>query len=366
MAATLKQSIANRLNALHSTGPKSPEGKARSSRNALTHGLSRLPSLPTGGLAEAIADRKEQWRSAYNPEGTAQEWLFDRLVGESVRLDFCERRLLTVRAELADQAAEGWDADRAAAVAELADRLSSRPASIQPKLLQSRHGVLWMIERWAEVADSLRRADGWTPATWDLAMDLLGLTGPARVGSGPWDLDPEDRGPAPGLDLVRRSIEALRNRLSDFLDARDAQARLDAEAGLPLDEPRQARLIERYARDARRQFSRWLAELRRQQGAGAEPSPGSNHALAPAGSTTSPAPPPRPVRSPGRPAPEPGPTPRLPEPVSPESPAARSAPAPAPAPAASPLSAMLRDRLRPDPTPLNRRARRALAASRRS
>src|SRR5579862_1751113 len=38
MVATAAQIAANRANAFRSTGPRSPEGKAASSRNALTHG----------------------------------------------------------------------------------------------------------------------------------------------------------------------------------------------------------------------------------------------------------------------------------------------------------------------------------------
>ncbi|QDV34176.1 hypothetical protein [Tautonia plasticadhaerens] len=371
--ATLKQTIANRLNALRSTGPRSDGGKARSSRNALRHGLSRLGAVPPEGMADAIADRKERWRPSYRPEGPAQDWQFERLCAESVRLDSCERRLLALRAERAERAAESWDDDRAALVAERASTLPARPEVVQPRLLQSRHGVLWLIGRWDEVADSLRRAQGWTPETWDLAMDLLGLPRSSRAGSGPWDLHPEDPGPGPGLELVRDAVEPLRRRLDTHLDARDARARADAESGLadPADSP-DLRLLERYAADARRQVARCSAELRRLQALDANasattpaPNPSPNAAPSPSGP-----PGPRPDRTsrsnPSVAAPRPAEAP--PAPI-----AARSASNPAPAARPGPTRSPIPTASTRDPMPggdgvsLNRRARRALAAaSRRS
>src|SRR4051794_15820705 len=38
-----RKSMANRLNALKSTGPRTPEGKAAASQNAITHGLTVSP-----------------------------------------------------------------------------------------------------------------------------------------------------------------------------------------------------------------------------------------------------------------------------------------------------------------------------------
>ena len=49
--ATDKQIAANRANALRSTGPKTAAGRAKSSRNALRHGL----SLPTEMDADELA-----------------------------------------------------------------------------------------------------------------------------------------------------------------------------------------------------------------------------------------------------------------------------------------------------------------------
>jgi hypothetical protein len=49
-----RQIVANRRNARRSTGPRTPEGKARSSQNARKHGL----NSPLGVLlAQAIADK---------------------------------------------------------------------------------------------------------------------------------------------------------------------------------------------------------------------------------------------------------------------------------------------------------------------
>jgi len=60
-----KRRRANRLNSLNSTGPKTEEGKANSSRNALTHGLtalipdSLLAPEPHGASETAAARRQE-------------------------------------------------------------------------------------------------------------------------------------------------------------------------------------------------------------------------------------------------------------------------------------------------------------------
>src|SRR5262249_27751725 len=78
---------ANRLNALVSSAPKTPEGKARSSRNALRHGLScALPVLP--GL-----ERVEDWEAHHKgileslaPVGALEESLAERVALCSWRL----------------------------------------------------------------------------------------------------------------------------------------------------------------------------------------------------------------------------------------------------------------------------------------
>ena len=55
-------------NASHSTGPKSPEGKARSSRNALRHGLTAEVLALPGDDPRDIQELKDAYIAAHQPE----------------------------------------------------------------------------------------------------------------------------------------------------------------------------------------------------------------------------------------------------------------------------------------------------------
>ena len=77
---------ANRANALHSTGPATPEGKARASRNALKHGLlSREVVLGTEDRAEFEAFR-DGLAADLSPEGDLEAVLAERIAGQWWRL----------------------------------------------------------------------------------------------------------------------------------------------------------------------------------------------------------------------------------------------------------------------------------------
>jgi len=95
---TEKQIAANRRNALKSTGPRTPKGKARASRNAAKAAFSydELQELarPSSPLARLAAE----FRAYYSPDNPIEVGLIDYLIAstwrsrQSRKLEKCEKR----------------------------------------------------------------------------------------------------------------------------------------------------------------------------------------------------------------------------------------------------------------------------------
>ncbi len=84
---SLDRAAINRANSQHSTGPRTPEGKARSSRNALCHGLSsRTAVLPSEDPA-AYQHHCRQFFDEHRPETPTETQLVQELADTAWRLN---------------------------------------------------------------------------------------------------------------------------------------------------------------------------------------------------------------------------------------------------------------------------------------
>jgi hypothetical protein len=81
-----KKAQANRRNALKSTGPKTPEGKAAVRLNALKHGLRSEEILLPGEDEEALRELDEYLRAELQPVGELENLLLDRIIASYWRL----------------------------------------------------------------------------------------------------------------------------------------------------------------------------------------------------------------------------------------------------------------------------------------
>jgi len=94
--ATQRQIEANRQNALKSTGPRTPEGKAASSMNALKSGLDAKSQHVPGESREEFAQLQQDYFERYAPTAPEQRFLLDTII----RNEWLLRRLHRVEGEL--------------------------------------------------------------------------------------------------------------------------------------------------------------------------------------------------------------------------------------------------------------------------
>jgi hypothetical protein len=85
--ATSKQAAANRRNALQSTGPRTPKGKARSSLNAVQHGLLAIaPVLTHVETTEAWEAHRDAVVASLEPVNHLEALLVERVALQAWRL----------------------------------------------------------------------------------------------------------------------------------------------------------------------------------------------------------------------------------------------------------------------------------------
>jgi hypothetical protein len=86
MSSSATRLAANAANAQHSTGPRTPEGQARSSKNARTHGLTARDVIIAPDEREEFEQLLNDYQTDVKPQGAIQLTLFDELVAAAWNL----------------------------------------------------------------------------------------------------------------------------------------------------------------------------------------------------------------------------------------------------------------------------------------
>ncbi len=96
--STESQANSNRKNSAKSTGPRTAEGKARSSRNSAVHGLTGTSPILPGEDPARLQLLVDQYRDALHPQGQVEEDLVERLAVATHRL----RRIVRIEVGFLD------------------------------------------------------------------------------------------------------------------------------------------------------------------------------------------------------------------------------------------------------------------------
>jgi hypothetical protein len=240
-------------------GPRTPEGKEQSKRNALKHGLRAKVVLPED-LAAAVDARTAELAEEFEPRSSYEEWLVREMALATARIDRCAELSLADIVRGAERATLCWEADRRKAVEDLGARLPRDPARVRHALGRSKQGADWMIERWDGLGDCLRAAGGWDEAQRSLAFDLLGVPHELRNGSAKV---PPEHDSAALAALVARQVARLREDQEAMLDQLDEAEQAMAAAGMPTDEDAASARLRKYEAGCRRALLWAQAEFRR-------------------------------------------------------------------------------------------------------
>ena len=86
MSISPERLAANAANAQHSTGPRTPEGQARSSQNARTHGLTARDLVIAPDEREEFEELRNDYQASVQPQDAIQQSEFELLVGAAWNL----------------------------------------------------------------------------------------------------------------------------------------------------------------------------------------------------------------------------------------------------------------------------------------
>jgi hypothetical protein len=86
MSTSPAKLAANAANAQHSTGPRTPDGKTRSSQNASKHGLTARDVIIAAGEQEEFDHLLADYQADLKPQGAIQQTLFNQLVAAAWNL----------------------------------------------------------------------------------------------------------------------------------------------------------------------------------------------------------------------------------------------------------------------------------------
>jgi hypothetical protein len=229
MTCSPARMAANLVNAQKSTGPRTDEGKRKSRKNSLKHGLcSAVVEFEDTARFDA---RVKEFFYVLKPQDDYHAWLIDRIATFSLRVERAEVMERCLRDRRSLKAEVHWDDDLRLEAERLGGKLANRPAEVLEELRRSPVGCDWLISRWAMLARAAEtNGSKWTPEQVTLAFDLLGTPAAFRRADGVVELlDGRGQVIDSADDLAafaRREIDRLEARREEVKDVDEVDREL--------------------------------------------------------------------------------------------------------------------------------------------
>ena len=146
------------------TGPKTLEGKNNSRRNSLKHGLTAtILTLPDEN-PEHIKTYTESWLETCQPETAAEAAAVSEAALAMLHLERFHKAHQANTANQARYAATDWDTEQNERLAQAVKLLPKKPGPAVAQLKAFGTGVKWLITRWEQLREILRKQGCWNNA----------------------------------------------------------------------------------------------------------------------------------------------------------------------------------------------------------
>jgi hypothetical protein len=260
--ATERQIEANRRNSERSTGPKSPEGRARSRMNATKHGMAGESAEVEAGFSPEFEERRARWAAEQQPIGEAANFALDRVVAATFRIERCERAVDNVITSVQQRARLAWDEDRAIEAAQIYGRLERDPVLASRQLQATLAGVALLVDAWLGLTAMFDGDGEWSESECSKALDLLGVASDLRSGRTPIDAPEGTDVKSFRWDLALDELDRLEKLRDEALAPLDEMEQRQAMAGNVALLSKPAKLLLRYERDAWKRYHESMNELK--------------------------------------------------------------------------------------------------------
>ncbi len=172
---TEAQREASRINGAKSRGPKTPEGKAITRFNGLTHTLCAAQAVLPGEDPAQFQAHRDALFDDWRPMSYTRSLLVERLAIASWRLRRAVLSESALRGRAADDAVRAFDGERQEAVERAVDRFEDDPRAALTLLRSSALGIDRLMAAWGELDAALEGGPaGWSQRYHRRLMLLLG------------------------------------------------------------------------------------------------------------------------------------------------------------------------------------------------
>ncbi len=177
MPTSEAQIAANQRNSMHSTGPKSPEGRRISARNSLKHGLSGAGAVLAANDQAEVERLDIAFNNELAPKSELGAALIHQLASLTVRMKLASRHEFAATDERVRNAPEDFDNERIDKAEALFETIHENPRASLRKLKRTPEGVTILAEAWNDLkADMTRPGKSHWPAEHMVKMGhLMGI-----------------------------------------------------------------------------------------------------------------------------------------------------------------------------------------------